>query len=166
LKTLYIVRHAKSSWKDSGIADVDRPLNKRGNRDAPFMGNLLFQKGISPDVMFSSPANRAITTAEAFATQLNYPQESIIIDKNIYEAGIGSLLRTINNVGNENSSAMLFGHNPGLTMLSNYLSDKYIDNIPTCAVVGIYLDITKWVDAADKCGKLDIFEYPKKYFKK
>lgn len=166
MKTIYIVRHAKSSWRDSELADIDRPLNNRGKRDAPFMGNLLSQKGIVPEIIFSSPANRAFSTAKIFADELNYPTQSIIIDKNIYEAGIGSLMRIINNFQEDLSIAMLVGHNPGLTMLSNYLADRYIDNIPTCAVVGLKLDIEKWDHAADKCGKVTIFEYPKKYFAK
>lgn len=166
MKTLYIIRHAKSSWKDSALSDYDRPLNQRGERDAPFMGELIRKQGGVPDLIISSPANRAFTTASYFADKLSYKKADIDLEKNIYEAGIGSLMKIINRINDKNTSVMIFGHNPGLTMLSNYLSGSYIDNLPTCGVVKLDLNINTWKDAGDLCGTLINFEYPKKYFPK
>ena len=89
MKKLYLARHAKSSWKNPDLDDYDRPLNKRGIRDAPFIGKKLKEKNILPDLIISSPAIRAITTAKELAAQMGYPEENIILDENIYEAGGG-----------------------------------------------------------------------------
>ncbi len=164
MKTLYLTRHAKSSWKELDLDDFDRPLNKRGKRDAPFMGQLLKKKNILPDVLISSPAVRAYTTARTIATEIGYPAENIMTDENIYEASSSELLDIINSIEDENRSAMLFGHNPGFTMLSNYLSGKDILNIPTCGIVKIEFEKEKWSDIEIDTGKLIWFEYPKKYF--
>ena len=166
MKTLYLVRHAKSSWKDNSLKDFDRPLNERGKRDAPFMGKLIREKGINPDIIISSPAKRAISTAKYFSAEFNKSKKEIIENNNIYEAGAGQLIDIINSIADNNNSAMLFGHNPGFTMLSNYLADKRIDNIPTCGVVTITFDVDSWKEIEVGTGKLIEFEYPKKYFGK
>ncbi len=165
MKTLYLVRHAKSSWKQPDFRDYDRPLNHRGERDAPFMGNLMFEKNILPDIIISSGANRAITTAKTIAETINYPLEDLIKEDSIYESSAGQLLDLINSIDDSNSSAMLFGHNPGFTMLSNYLSDRRIDNLPTCSYVRIEFNTDSWKNVEIGSGKLIEFEYPKKYLK-
>ena len=164
MKTLYIVRHAKSSWKEHGTTDFDRPLNKRGERDAPHMGKVLKSVNIIPDIVYSSPAKRAITTCRIMCDELGYEEDRIIQSQSIYEAGIGNLMDIINSIPDKHNSAMLFGHNPGLTMLVNYLSNKHVDNIPTCGAVKINFDVTTWETIADRAGKIEFFEYPKKYF--
>ncbi|MGD8779994.1 MAG: histidine phosphatase family protein [Ignavibacteria bacterium] len=164
MKTLYLTRHAKSSWKDQSLDDFDRPLNKRGKRDAPFMGQLLKKKNILPDVLISSPAVRAYTTARTIASEIGYPPENILADKNIYEASSSELLDIINSIEDENQSAMMFGHNPGFTTLCHYLTGKDILNIPTCGIVKIEFEKNKWSEIEIGTGNLIWFEYPKKYF--
>ena len=162
MKTLYLGRHAKSSWKNMDLADIDRPLNKRGKRDAPFMGKLLVDKGVKPDLIISSPAKRAAATAKVIATEINYPAMEIIFDENIYEATGRGLLEIISGAEEQYNSIMLFGHNPGLTVLNNNLSDHFIDNIPTCGVVALEFK-TSWNEIELNSAGFIFFEYPKKY---
>jgi phosphohistidine phosphatase len=164
MKTIYLVRHAKSSWKEAGLSDFERPLNKRGQHDAPFMAKLLAKKDEMPEVIVSSPALRALTTAKIFASEFNSDTQ-IVEEEKIYEAGLGNLIKIINNLPETNKTVMIFGHNPGLTYLANYLGDKSIDNIPTCGIVKITFDINSWQDISDGSGKIVFFEYPKKYYK-
>jgi phosphohistidine phosphatase len=165
MKKLYLTRHAKSSWKDQDLDDFDRPLNKRGRRDAPFIGQKLKEKNILPGLIISSPAKRAITTAKVLAKQMGYPKDAIVEDENIYEAGGGELLSIIQQVDDKYSSLMMVGHNPAFTSLHNYLADQYIDNIPTCSVAFIDLAVDNWKEVEPNTGTLIDFEYPKKYFK-
>lgn len=164
MKTIYLVRHAKSSWKEAGLSDFERPLNKRGQHDAPFMAKLLAKKDEMPEVIVSSPALRALTTAKIFASEFNSDTQ-IVEEEKIYEAGLGNLIKIINNLQETFNTVMIFGHNPGLTYLANYLGDKSIDNIPTCGIVKITFDINSWQDISDGSGKIVFFEYPKKYYK-
>jgi len=163
MKTLYLARHAKSSWDERGVSDHDRGLNARGKRDAPQVGEVLFNKGHSPDVIYSSSAKRALTTAKIIAEKLEYPIENIVVTNKIYEAATKDLINIINEVDDKFDSAMLFGHNPSFTVLSNLLTDKYIDNMPTCSVAVINLNVDSWKDVESECGKLAAFEYPKRY---
>ena len=165
MKKLYLVRHAKSSWKNPDLRDFDRPLNSRGKRDAPFMGKLLREKGIKPDTFITSPALRALTTAIYFAEELEYPEEKILRDENLYDAGVMDILKVLSAVKNKNESIMVFTHNPGLTDFCNYISDQYIDNIPTSAVVSLILKVDHWNELDEKSCATEFFEYPKKYFK-
>jgi phosphohistidine phosphatase len=161
MKTLYLVRHAKSSWKFPNLDDFDRPLNKRGKRDAPVMGKFLKERKILPDIIISSPAARAKKTAKIIAKALSYPKTDINFKKEIYEASAVGLLKIAAMINDKISSAMLFGHNPGMTYLANMLANVRIDNIPTCGVVCIELDIPSWNKISEDCGKLIFFEYPK-----
>ena len=163
MKTLYIVRHAKSSWDERGISDHDRKLNSRGKRDAPKMGELLNGKGYHPDIMYSSSAKRALTTAKIIAEKIAYPVDNIVVSKNVYDATTNDLVNLINIIDDKYESVMLFGHNPSFTVLANLLADKYIDNMPTCAVAVIELNIESWKEIESDCGKLIAFEYPKKH---
>jgi len=163
MKTLYIVRHAKSSWDERGISDHDRKLNARGKRDAPKMGELLYGNGYSPDIIYSSSAKRALTTAKIIAEKIGYPVDNIVVTKNIYDATTNDLVNLINKLDDKYETAMLFGHNPGFTVLANLLANKYIDNMPTCAVAVIELNVESWKEIESDCGKLIAFEYPKKY---
>jgi len=164
MKTLYICRHAKSSWKYHDLSDFERPLNNRGERDAPHMGKVLAEKGLNIDKMISSPAKRAFTTAKIYSKSLNYKVKNIIQDERIYLASASELMKIIQEVSDSISSLMIFGHNPGFTSLNNYLSDVNIDNIPTSAIACINLDIESWNDIEPNCGKMEFFEFPKLYF--
>ena len=162
-KTLYLVRHAKSSWKNAGLTDEERPLNKRGKHDAPLMGNLLRQKSEMPDVIISSPAKRALSTAKLFASELGYAKENIVVKEELYMADVSDFLEIIRNINDSAESIMLFGHNPGITYFVNFISGSDIENLPTAGTVKINLDISSWLEAGKIKGKLVFFEYPKKY---
>lgn len=164
MKKLYLVRHAKSSWSNPELRDYDRPLNKRGLRDAPFMGKLIKEKGIMPELLIASPARRALITAEYFADALGFQKKDIIRDEDMYEAGLRDILKVISEISNEIGSAMLFGHNPGLTDVCNFIAGRHIDNIPTAAVVSLMLKISQWNDIEENTCELEFFEFPKKYF--
>lgn len=165
MKTLYLIRHAKSSWSDAGLTDFERPLNPRGLRDAPFMGKLLKEKNVSPDKIISSSAVRAYTTARTIAMELNYPVEKIETTDVIYEASASEILNVIQSIDNNVETLIVFGHNPGFTSLSNYLSDKQVDNIPTCGISCIEFEVDTWEEVNINKGKLTAFEFPKKYLK-
>lgn len=162
MKTLYLCRHAKSSWKQPGLDDFDRPLNKRGKKDAPLMGELLEDKGIKPDLIISSPAKRASKTASIIASAVCYDKDKINFKDEIYEASGEELLEVIKGIDDKFNTVMIFGHNPGLTMLHNYLSKHYIDNIPTCGVVALQLK-SSWKDIDKYSAKFLFFEHPKLY---
>lgn len=163
MKRLYLIRHAKSSWEDHLLSDYNRPLSDRGKRDAPKIGDVLKSKNIKPDLIISSTARRAFKTAKILSDILNYPIEDIVEDITIYEATTQNLLNVINKIDDENKTVFLFGHNPTFTVLANLLGNKFIDNMPTCAVAELELNVTSWKDVRVDCGKLVSFEYPKKY---
>jgi len=160
MKNIYLIRHAKSYWGDQSTPDIDRPLNKRGKRDAPLMGDILNDKKIKPDLIISSPAKRAKKTAIAIADKISYPEKKIVYKEELYEASINTLLKVLQKLDEKNNSSMIFGHNPELTLLNNHISNHYIDNIPTCGIVALQLD-KKWSELdKDKC-KFLFFEFPK-----
>ncbi len=163
LKTLYLVRHAKSSWKDESLCDAERPLNKRGKHDAPFMGKLLKQRGETPDLFLSSPAKRALNTSKLFAAELGYAKDNIVVMDELYMADVNDFLKIIQNVNDSANSIMLFSHNPGITYFANFISNSDIENIPTAGTVRIDLNISSWIEAGKIKGTLVFFEYPKKY---
>ena len=163
MKYLYLIRHAKSSWKFPDLSDIDRPLNKRGNRDAPFMGNLLKGLGVQPDLIISSPAKRALTTAQVIAEKVEFDQDKIIVENSVYEASVIDLMRIIKGFDDQYDRVFLFGHNPGLTEFSNFISDMNITNIPTCGIVKIEFKVNSWLELEEGSGAVKSFDYPKKY---
>lgn len=163
MKHLYLVRHAKSSWDDHTLSDLERPLNKRGKRDAPFMGKLLKKLKVNPDLILSSPAKRALTTAKIFAGELDFPEKNIVVDDDIYESSPGEIINVISEVGEENKSIMVFGHNPSFSSLAYLLTNSHVD-MPTCSIAAIEFTFNSWSEIEPNTGKLIFFEYPKKYF--
>ena len=162
MKTLYLLRHAKSSWKFPELADFDRPLNPRGKRDAPKMGQRLRKRGVLPTLLMSSPALRAKKTAQKVARELGYPVSSIQYNPAQYEASLGELLTILRNVPDQVEALMLAGHNPELTALANYITPHYIDNIVTAGVVAIDLPVARWDEIAKKhAGQFLWYDYPK-----
>lgn len=161
MKTLYLIRHAKSSWDDSTQTDFERPLNERGIKDAPRVSNQLKNKNIIPDLIISSPATRAITTAEIFAGQLAYPELKIQTDERIYNASMKDLAEVVSDLDDNFDTVFLFGHNPGITNFANMLGDKTIDGMSTCAVIGIELDLISWKELDKNCGKIILALTPK-----
>jgi phosphohistidine phosphatase len=163
MKTIYLVRHAKSSWKYPSLDDFERPLNKRGRRNAPFMGGILKKLKVNPDLIMSSPANRAATTARIIADSIDYPLEEIQYDETIYASSEYDLVQVIQELDNSVNQAMLVSHNPALTDLANSIGDTSISNIPTCGVCCINLNISSWAKIGEQRGKLKFFEFPKKH---
>jgi phosphohistidine phosphatase len=163
MKKLCIVRHAKSSWDDPGLLDLERPLNKRGKRDAPFMGERLKKYKVKPDLIISSPAKRAMKTAKIIASKINYPVKKITTADIIYNGSSFDLLSLIRNTDEAISEVMLFGHNPEITALVNYLSEKRILNVPTCGFLCVEFNIDSWKEVSDKNGNVLFFDYPKKH---
>ncbi|MFC1493801.1 histidine phosphatase family protein [Thermodesulfobacteriota bacterium] len=162
MKTLYLVRHAKSSWNYPKLDDFERPLNKRGRKSAPLMGEILKNLKVAPDLLISSPANRAAMTARIIADGINYPLEKIQYNEDLYLSGESILIHVIEHLEDAVKEAMLIGHNPGFTDLANYISDQRISNIPTCGVFCVDLNISSWAEIGKSCGKLIFFEFPKK----
>jgi len=165
MKHLILVRHAKSSWKNPGMEDHDRPLSKRGKRDAPFMAKIFRDKKITPDLLASSTAVRAVAIAEEFADKLDYKKSKIRKNSELYLSETDNLLQYVQSLDNEDKTVMIFGHNPGITWFANYLTDGSIDNVPTSGIVAIDFDVKKWKEVSAGSGKLIFFEYPKLYFK-
>ncbi len=163
MKTLYLVRHAKSSWKYPKLDDFERPLNKRGRKNAPFMGNVLRKLKITPDLVISSPANRAAMTARIIAAALDYSLENIHYSEAIYEFSEKALIDVVKEIDDNVNYAMVVGHNPATNGFANYIGDQPIVNIPTCGVFCVELDIESWANIHAQCGKVKFFEYPKKY---
>ena len=162
MKTLYIVRHAKSSWDDTSLDDFKRPLSERGEKDAPRMGKRLKEREITVDLMISSPASRALKTCHAIAKVLQYPPEKIKTEKALYHADEEVIRGILANVKNPNDVVMIFGHNPGLTEFANSLFNETISNIPTSGVVAGKLNIKSWSEIKAGCGELIFFDFPKK----
>ncbi|MCH8302968.1 MAG: histidine phosphatase family protein [Proteobacteria bacterium] len=162
MKTLTILRHAKSSWKDSSLSDHDRPLNKRGEGDAPVMGARIQQAGIRPSLIVCSPAVRAWTTAKLIAQEISYPNEFLQRDERLYLAGVQRIIDLLCEQDVGFNSIMIVGHNPGFTDFANYLVPGLTNNIPTCGVVSVIIDTDDWNLKADKNAELVTYDYPKK----
>lgn len=162
MKTVYLVRHAKSSWEYPDLEDFERPLNKRGRKSALLMGNILNKLNTLPDLVISSPANRAAMTARMIAAKIHYPPDKILYSEAIYMSDENALVKVIKNMDDAVQQAMLIGHNPGLTELVNDISDQRISNIPTCGVCCLDLKITSWKEVREHCGRLRFFEFPRK----
>ena len=161
-KTLFLVRHAKSSWDDPTLDDIDRPLNKRGKRDAPEMGKRLSEFGVKPEIVISSPALRAFKTAVKVSQELGFKKSDIRIEEHVYSWSSAEVLKVIAALDDKYKSAMIVFHNPAITDLVNDISDARIDNVPTSGVVVIGFDSGKWSDVKKGGGKLLEFDYPKK----
>ncbi len=141
---LFLVRHAKSSWDHPGLPDFERPLNDRGHRDAPRMARFLQEMGLKPDLFVSSPAKRALSTAQYFAQIFGIPEKDILRDEDIYEASVSNILSVVRRLPESARMVFLFGHNPSLTDVANRFSEDYISNIPTCGVVQLASDADHW----------------------
>ena len=163
MKRLLLCRHAKSSWANPGQEDFDRPLNERGERNAPDMGRRLRERGEVPSRVVSSPARRALTTASLMAAELGIPRADIVIEDGLYEASVATWLRVIAALPASAESVLMVGHNPTLTELGNLLCPQIrIDNIPTCGLLRLDFDVRQW-SAVRGTEPIDwLFDYPKR----
>ncbi len=166
MKTLTIVRHAKSSWDNPGLSDRERPLNKRGERDAPKMGKRMHDAGIRPSLIVSSPAVRAWTTARIVAGELGYPLEFLQREKDLYLASLDRILDVIVAQDNGFNNLMIVGHNPGLTDFVNYLQPGLTSNLPTAGVVSVSIERDDWNLFERPKTELLLHDYPKKKSRK
>ncbi len=165
MKTVYLIRHAKSSWNDSTLRDVDRPLNPRGLRDAPVMAKVLFAKeGKAPDLLVSSPANRAFTTATFFAEVFGIEDAQIQVVPQIYEAYTNDILEVIGSLPETAQTVCIFGHNPTMTSLANmFAGGAYIPNVPTCGILKLSSTAEKWTAFSTDNTERVAFHFPKQY---
>ena len=161
MKTLYIVRHAKSSWEYAGIEDIDRPLKKRGINDAHLMSKFLSKKIDRPDVFVSSSANRALHTAVIFCENLGFPLANLQISRQLYSFSDGYLVKTVNALDDGFNSAIIFSHDHGINTFVNKFGNKPISHVTTCGVIGIQFEDKHWKNI--KKGKTFMIEFPKNH---
>ena len=161
MKTLFLVRHAKSSRDDPSLPDRDRPLDDRGKQDGPKMGKRLAKRDVKPDLLLSSPALRALTTARLIAEEIGYKLKDIVVDDRLYASDVDDLLAVIRALDRNFNRVMLFGHNPEFTDLAQRLSSEIIE-MPTCAIVEFNFDTKAWSDVGERKPAKVILDYPKK----
>ena len=163
MKRLILVRHAKSSWANPGQDDIDRPLNERGLRNAPNMARRLRERGQVPALAISSPARRALTTAQLMAAELGIAGADIRVEPSLYEASVEIWLRVIATLPAGVGSVLMVGHNPTLTELANQLCHAlHIGNVPTCGVLCLDYDARSWKSVPDSQPGEWSFDYPKR----
>ena len=162
MRILTLVRHAKSSRDYPELSDFERPLNTRGRKEAPAIAARLRKAGIKPDLLLSSPATRAITTARIFAEELNLALDEIQLNPHIYEASAWTLLHIVRSLPPAHQEVMLFGHNPGLTNFAQDLAECPFDEMDTAAAVRIELPARGWSLVQPKSGKVLRYDTPKK----
>ncbi len=161
-KRLTLVRHAKSDWSDPSLSDFDRPLNARGERDAPEMAARLVTAGLLPTLMISSPALRALTTAGVFADAFGSPRKRIRQADEAYLASPGELLEVIRSRGGSAGHVMLFGHNPGISGFGAWLTgDDSLGEVPTCAVTSLLVPLARWGNLEFGSARREFYDVPK-----
>jgi len=161
MKTLFLVRHAKSSRDDPSLPDRERPLDDRGKRDAPKMGKRLAKRHAKLDLLVSSPALRALTTAHLIADEMGYKRKDIVVDDRLYASSPDDLLAVIRALDNKLDRVMLVGHNPEFSNLAHRLSSEIVD-MPTSAVIEYHFDTKAWTVIGEVEPAKTVLDYPKK----
>lgn len=161
MKSVIIIRHAKSSWDQLGVDDFDRPLNDRGKEDAPKMAKRLLERNIKVDAFISSSAKRARKTAAIFIKEFDGQKEDIILVPELYLAGPEAFYTAISKAPAAANTIALFAHNPGITEFANELTDVRIDDMPTCAIFGVKAEIENWSAFREAEKQYWFFDYPK-----
>lgn len=162
MKTLYLMRHAKSSWNFDELSDRERPLNDRGRDDAPVMGQALAKRHITPALFVSSPAVRALSTAVLVAREVEYPHDKIKVEPALYEADLDTVLAIIRALPDEAGSALLTGHNPTFTDVANYLSPSPLSSeMPTAGLLCLRFQTEQWADVKQTNAEFYFFDSPK-----
>lgn len=159
-KFVFLLRHAKSSWDSPKLPDKDRPLNSRGIRNVAEMGKRIATQGYRPDLILSSPAKRALTTACDIADAVNYPSRAIQIESELYFSGPDAMLEALTRQDDNIRSIMLVGHNPDISALLEIVSGTRED-MPTCAFAIVGFDMDSWRDVARTSGNLLWYDFPK-----
>ena len=160
MKTIIIVRHAKSSWDDHTLTDFDRPLNERGKHDAPIMAERLLKKQPGVQAFISSPAKRARKTATIFAKAYGMEKEEILLKDELYMATESVFYKVIGQLPESLSTIAVFAHNPGLTDFVNSLTEVRIDDVPTCGMFAVSYD-GDWQSFRTATRQFLFFDYPK-----
>lgn len=163
LRTLCFIRHAKSSWENAILEDIDRPLNARGESDAPAMALRLKEMHIRPDLIVTSPAKRARSTAKAFRKVFDLPKTDFITDLSLYDASPDDVIAVVQHLDNTKRSVFVFGHNPTFTFLANRFPGVRIDNVPTCGVFLVKTMVPTWDTWTPEISTFIGFHYPKQY---
>jgi phosphohistidine phosphatase len=161
MKTLLIIRHAKSSWDNAIINDVDRPLNDRGKRDAPAMARRLIKTNVKIDLFVSSPAKRARNTAALFIGEYGRSEKDILFIPELYHASVQTFKDTVSGLDDKYGSVALFSHNPGITAFVNTLTSVVLDNMPTCGVFAVTSLAAHWKEFPLAGATFWFFDYPK-----
>lgn len=165
-RKLIIMRHAKSDWNDHSLADFDRPLNKRGTKDAPRMAQWMVTQNLKPDILISSPALRAKQTASEVIKQLKLPEASVVFDKQMYLASTETLFNIVRAQNDECETVMLVGHNPGLENLALAITEdqmphQFDGGLMTTANIFLFHVETSWSNVKPKCAKFIQLMRPK-----
>ena len=161
MKRLYLIRHAKSGWESPSQADFERTLSKRGEKDAPEMGNRLNQRGIKPEAVLCSPAVRARMTAEYLQSGILFPEKIILYRREIYEAGLEELLAIVRSLPDDLNEVFFIGHNPGISWLAEYLTKGSLGSLPTCGILCAGFPSGSWADIEEGSADIVFFDYPK-----
>lgn len=161
MKTLLLIRHAKSSWDDPGLSDFERPLNDRGKKDAPNMAERLYERGFKVDAFVSSPARRARKTAEQFAKKFKKEKADLVLKTELYMAAEDNFNDVVSKLDNDFDCVAVFSHNPGITDFANSLTEARIDNIPTTGIFAVSVEAKKWNKFKDSKKNFLFFDYPK-----
>lgn len=161
MKTLLIIRHAKSSWDLSTPNDFDRTLNDRGKKDAPQMAKRLTERKIEIDLFVASPAKRAKKTAELFIKEFKKSEDEILFIPALYHAPVAVFMDVVTELDNAFSTVAIFSHNPGITEFINKLTSTQIDNMPTCGVFAITINTNDWKEFINAKKEFLFFDYPK-----
>ncbi|QJB34524.1 histidine phosphatase family protein [Chitinophaga oryzae] len=162
MKTLLLIRHAKSSWNNPDMDDFDRPLNKRGKQNAPEMAQRLVSRGMVPELIIASPAKRARSTAKIMAEEWHYPKQAILLEEELYLCYASTFLKVITRIDDDFNAVAIFAHNPGITDFANYLTEEIrIDNVPTTGIFAIQADTDSWKDFDLARKKFLFFDYPR-----
>lgn len=162
MKTLYLFRHAKSSWDDPALEDFDRPLNKRGKKTAPLMGKVMKERKVEPEIVLCSPARRTRETAK-LALQKSHIEAPIIYEEAIYEASVRTLIAVLSSLKEPVESVLMIGHNPGMSDLLHTIA-RASEDFPTACLAKVSLEITTWKELAPQSGRLEWILRPRELF--
>jgi phosphohistidine phosphatase len=161
MRSLLLIRHAKSSWDNNAVNDFDRPLNERGKKEAPYMAKSLIKNKIAIEHFVSSPAKRAKKTAAFFIKEYGRDENEILFIPELYHATVQTFIKVASELDDNYKTIAIFSHNPGITEFVNTLTPVQIDNMPTCGVFAVKADINSWSEFADAVKEHLFFNYPK-----